>query len=315
MPADDSALTTRYALRVALIYLVIRSLPILLLYIINALPAETYLAVVENHGPWLAHFYPVMPVWLMSLPVGFQEALVLFPVLMIEVLLVFLLSTWFLRRRPWVVHSGDRRRWVLLVLAILIWSFGVRHQVLAQVQSAVTAELLAGQDEAGWLEALPFLLIQAHWKLAAVFYATALLWAWLPVWLHFRFARKAAGATIPDSPDAGGASGLSRSVVFASFLLGCLLLHFALVQSFYLGLWPWLAGQVRAPLDGFDEAGLPLILSQILFATLVCALAAWVYTRRFVAGAGSAVWQGCKVLLAGSLAEPGAHRVAVATAQ
>ena len=191
----------------------IRSLPILLLYIINALPAETYLAVVENHGPWLAHFYPVMPVWLMSLPVGFQEALVLFPVLMIEVLLVFLLSTWFLRRRPWVVHSGDRRRWVLLVLAILIWSFGVRHQVLAQVQSAVTAELLAGQDEAGWLEALPFLLIQAHWKLAAVFYATALLWAWLPVWLHFRFARKAAGATIPDSPDAGGASGLSRSVV------------------------------------------------------------------------------------------------------
>lgn len=53
MPADDSALTTRYALRVALIYLVIRSLPILLLYIINALPAETYLAVVENHGPWL----------------------------------------------------------------------------------------------------------------------------------------------------------------------------------------------------------------------------------------------------------------------
>ena len=99
MHPDNSALLRQHAFKLAFIYLVIRSLPILLLYVINALPQDAYLSVIENHGFWLTHLYPVLPVWLTGLPVGFQLAWALFPVLIIEVLLVFWLSARFLRRR------------------------------------------------------------------------------------------------------------------------------------------------------------------------------------------------------------------------
>lgn len=304
MPVNDTARPLRYALRVALIYLLIRGVPILLLYAINALPDDAYLFVTEHHGHWLTHLYPVLPVWLMGVPIEFQLALALFPILIIEVLLVFLLSAWFLRRRPGVARGSSTRRWALLALTILIWSFAIRHQVLAQVQSMATAELLAQQDELDWLDDLPYLLIKAHWQLTAVIYATALLWTWLPLWLHFRWAGGA--AEVPGRPDPGDAAANSgnslRSTPFVSFLLGCLVLHFAWVQTVYLGLWPWAAERAGIRLDVPDEGSLLLILSQILFAVLVSALAAGVYARRVIVDTAPTVQRDLRALLAGATA-------------
>lgn len=307
MHPDNSALLRQHAFKLAFIYLVIRSLPILLLYVINALPQDAYLSVIENHGFWLTHLYPVLPVWLTGLPVGFQLAWALFPVLIIEVLLVFWLSARFLRRRPWVAHSASRRHWMLFALMVLVWSFGVRDQVLAQVQSLATAELRALQGEEGWLDDLPSLLMSAHWKLTAALYATALLWAGLPTWLHFRWARNAQDVTGSlESGDVESASEtnshLQRAMVFAGFLLGCLLVHVALVQAVYLGLWPWVVDRARVPLDVLDGPSLLLSLSQILLATLACALAAHVYTRRFVIDTVPSIGRDLRVLLAGAAA-------------
>jgi len=301
----DNSLLLRHALKLTLIYLAIRTVPILLLYVINALPEDAYLSVTESHGFWLTHLYPVLPVWVAGLPIGFQMALVLFPVLVIEGLLVFLLSGWFLRRKPEVARRTGRKHWVLFGLAVAIWSFGMRHQWLAYVQSLATAEVMARQDELDWLDELPFMLMQAHWTLIAVCYATALLWAWLPTWLHFRGAKNTADLTA--EVDAGSVDNalmnsvpLQRAVEFVSFLLGCLLVHFALVQAVYTGLWPWLAERAGLSLDPFDGPALLLTLSQILLATLVCALAAYVYTRRLVLDTAPSLSRCVRVLLAGA---------------
>src|SRR5690554_1494184 len=185
-------------------------------------------------------------------------------------------------------------RWIVLILATVIWSLAVRHQFLAYVQSVATDAFMEQLNDASWLDDLQLLLMEAHWTVTVALYATAPLWAWLPVWLHFRFATASAAATgSVNADEVSGTSGavsateadhlLQRATVFASFFLGCVALHFALVQTAYLGLWPWAVELVRVdlPPDTRHESGLPLTFSQIVFSTLMCALAAYVYVRRF----------------------------------
>lgn len=309
MPVDDSTRTKRYALKIALIYLLIRCIPDLVLYAVNSLPAETFLSLVESHDAWLRHIYPVMPVHLLSVPFGFQQALALLPVLVIEVLLVFLFSAWFLRRKPWAAYSTTKRRWVILILATVIGSLAVRHQVLAYFQTFATDELLARQNDTDWLDDLPFLLMKAHWSLTVVLYATTPLWAGLPTWLHFRFAKKPADATadadgIASTSVAGMAIPLQRATVFVSFLLGCLMLHIVLVQATYMGLWPWAVemSRIHIPLDMLNEMGLLLSLGQIVFAMVMCALAAYVYVCRLTINTAPTVQLVVRPLLAGVVA-------------
>lgn len=92
---------------------------------------------------------------------------------------------------------------------------------------------------------------------------------------------------MPDAVSAAGADRpLQRATVFASFFLGCVALHFALVQTTYMGLWPWAVelSQTDLPPETRYASGLPLTVSQIIFSTLMCALAAYVYVRRFASG-------------------------------
>src|SRR5690606_26215034 len=75
---------------------------------------------------------------------------------------------------------------------------------------------------------------------------------------------------------------LVRASVFAGFLLGCVTLHFVSIQTVYMGLWPWAVDATQVPIstDVHKESGLALSLSQIEFATFMCALATLVYVRR-----------------------------------
>lgn len=297
MSANESTLTTRHALKITLIYLLIRCIPELL-FAAGLVPAQTFDTLAQSYGGWLHHIYPIMPEHVSSVPYGFQRALALLPVLVIEVTLVFLFSAWFLRRKPLVAGSTSKGCWIALVLATVIWSIAVRHQLLAYVQSFAADVFVEQLDDATWLDDWPFLLLEAHWTVTVALYATVPLWAWVPVWLHFRFAKGSAAATgnlsateVSSTPGAvSGAEkdpGLQRVAVFASFFLGCVALHFALVQMTYLGLWPWAVGlsQIDLPLETRYASGLPLTVSQIVLSTLICALAAYVYVRRFASGA------------------------------
>lgn len=323
MPANDSALTRSYAFKITLIYLLIRGIPDLVMCVFNFLPAETARLLATNYGAWLDYVYPVLPVHVLSVPLGFQQALAVLPVLIIEVLLVFLFSTLFLRHKPWLANSSDKRRWIVLILAIAVWAFAIRHQLLMYIQSLIQDELVMRMADMTWLDGLSFLVLKAHWIFMVVVYVTTPLWAGLPIWLHFRFAKMSAAATtrfesdqlnsvpvrsdvsgetslsgVSDATGVSGVSGVSsisgvsgatglmlsldRATAFAGFLLGCVTLHFVLIQVVYMGLWPWAvdASQVPIPTDVHKESGLALSLSQIVFATLMCAVAATVYVRR-----------------------------------
>lgn len=306
MHADDSTLTTRYALKITLIYLLIRGIPALVLFVVNVLPPESLMVILKDYDAWM-YLYPVMPARLIDVPIGFQQALAVLPVLIVEILLVFLFSAWFLRRKPWVASSTNKSRWIMLTLVIVIWSLAIRHPFLVYIQTLVTDVVAARENDANWLDDLPFLLMKAHWTLTAVLYATTVLWAWLPTWLHFRFAKNPADAPA-NASDIDTVSSvaslptpLQRATVFGSFLLGCVALHFALVQAVYMGLWPWAAERagMYVSFDDLDGMGLPLALSQIVFATLICALAAYVYVRRPMVGTAPAQHRVVKPLLAG----------------
>lgn len=296
MPVNDSTLTRHYALKITLIYMMIRCIPEIL-FAVGLVPAQTFDTLAQSYGGWLRHIYPVMPEHISSVPVGFQQALALLPVLVIEVILAFLFSVWFLRRKPSVASSTSKGPWIVLILTAVIWSLAVRHQFLAYVQRFATDAFVTQLNETVWLDDLSFLLMEAHWTVTVALYATAPVWTWLPVWLHFRFAKESAFATgslnaneVSSMPGTVSAAGtdhlLQRTAAFASFFLGCVALHFALVQTTYLGLWPWAAelSQVDVPPEARYASGLPLTVSQIVFSTLMCALAAYVYVRRFVSG-------------------------------
>jgi hypothetical protein len=84
---------------VALVYLIIRAVPDFLIYSAVIVPGTTR-AIARTLGPFLKFFYPSLPPFLFDVPFRFQIVLSLLPVLVIEVLLVFLFSAWFLRWRP-----------------------------------------------------------------------------------------------------------------------------------------------------------------------------------------------------------------------
>ncbi|MYZ41680.1 hypothetical protein [Schauerella aestuarii] len=291
MPAQDAAFSKRHALKIALLYLVIRGIPEWLLFILSALPEETVTSLIDRHGTWLQHIYPIMPLQVFGVPAGFQNALAVIPLLVIEALFVFLFSTWRLRHHPGLVRGTTTRGWIVLIVMTLIWSCAIRHQFLAYLQQFSIDELRSRQDDAGWIDALPGFLLMAHWRFTAIAYATIPLWAWLPVWAHFRCAKKpieaAAELSFPHYPTAEAVTTqtqlpLNRATIFASFLLGCFAVHIALVQAVYLGLWPWASESMRMniPRDALSMLSLPLSLSQIGFGGLMCALAAYIYARR-----------------------------------
>ena len=100
MHADVSTRIKHHALKVALVYFIIRCIPALTLSTINVLPPDTATWLFENHRSWVMLIYPVLPIALLSVPTDFQTVLAIFPILLIEVLLVFLFCVGFLRRRP-----------------------------------------------------------------------------------------------------------------------------------------------------------------------------------------------------------------------
>ncbi|WP_186332239.1 hypothetical protein [Bordetella genomosp. 13] len=302
MPAPDVSGSKRHALKIALAYLLIRGIPDLLLVLLDLLPPETFEALVRTHEAWLRHVYPIVPMQVLNVPQGFQQALALAPVLAIEVLLVFLFSARILRRRPWAAAGAGARGWIVFIAAALVWSFALRHQLLAYVQG-LSFEGLRRLHEAADLDQMAPFLRREYWTLTAVIYASAPLWAWLPTWLHFRSARASAGAisntVVP--PVEPGVPALRRPTVFATFLLGCLGMHVALLQAVYMGLWPWMAelADVDLPMEALNGLSLPLALGQIGLAGLACAVAAHVYARRVEFADDGAFPMVLKPLLAG----------------
>ncbi|CAM4138825.1 hypothetical protein [Bordetella muralis] len=307
MSGDNSPRFKRYALTITLIYLLIRGLPELLFFVFYLLPEATVQSLVQTHSVWLRHLYPVVPLQILNLPLGFQYALTLVPVLMIECLLVFLFSAWLIHRRPWTTQrQGNDVRWIVLVLATLIWSYVVRLQILGHFQHLWVDELQTLQAKGGdWFELMPPLLLQANRSITTLIYATMPLWAWVPVWLHFLFAKKPVDTThttlAEDNHLADRAAPLQRSIAFVSFLLGCLGLHVVLALLTYIGLWPWAAqlSDIQLPLDVLNGLSLPLSLSQIVFASLICLLAATIYVRRLTIARPSTFGLVIKPLLSG----------------
>ena len=282
MPTAESLLTKRYAITLALLYFLVRCVPDLFLIAANTLPDAFFFYLIENHSIWLRHAYPILPVQVFNVPWAFQQVLALLPVLIFEVLLVFLFSAWFLRRKPWVVQrSSVGSRWLLFIIISMIWVYAVRHQFLLYLQGIVVEPVLAAQKGANWMDELPVALIRSHWLLSAALYLSTPLWAAIPVWIHFQWVQKPTQVAQHSTT----ALPLQQASVFASFLLGCLGLHTAFVQLTYLGLWPWAVEQSGAhiPLEALNDTGLLLALSQIVSAALACTLAAYVYCRRYSA--------------------------------
>lgn len=310
MPALAAKLSKSYALKIALLYLLIRGLPEGLLFILSVLPAETVTSLIDRHGSGLQHVMPIMPLQVFGVPAGFQNALALIPLLVIEALFVFLFSTWLIRRHTTLARGTTTRGWIVLIVMTLIWSCAIRHQFLAYLQQFDIDALRSRQDDAGWIDELPGFLLKANWRFTAIAYATIPLWAWLPVWAHFRCAKKrneaAADLSFPHCPTAEAVTTqqqlpLHRATIFARFLLGCFAVHIALLQAVYMGLWPWASESMRIniPRDALSMLSLPLSLSQIGFGGLMCALAAYVYTRRAETAAASTRRLVVKPLLAG----------------
>lgn len=309
MPGATSSQSKRLALKIALVYLLIRSLPEILFLVFRQLPEETALSLGQTYGTWLHYVFPVLPPQVLNVPFGFQQTLALLPVLIIEGLLVFLFSAWFIHRRPGaaaVLHN--KRRWIMLILATLIWSCLVRLLILGYCQAIWIDQLRAIRDSSDWFTLMPPLLLKANRTLTTIIYATTPLWAWVPVWLHFQFTKRSIDTTSrtqsEDTRLLGGLDiPLQRAVVFAAFLLGCLGLHFALVLLTYIGLWPWVAEQadVQLPLELLNELSLPLSLSQIIFASVIGVLAATIYMRRLMISRASGFALVVRPLLSGML--------------
>lgn len=282
MPAKNRSLLTRHALKVALVYLLVCAIPALLPALFLLLPPETAQMLATGRLNWLRHLYPAVPLRPLNVPGSFHTGLSVLPVLLIEVLLVFLFSAWLLRRVPAAaVEKVSARRWVLLALVVLVWSCLIRVQLLGYFLDGQVEALRAQQAAGGAsLETLSRLLLLSHWKTTGVIYASMILWTWLPAWLHSRSLKAPAEAV----PVAGAAAPMPRrrSVLFAAFLLGCATVHVVLAQALYMGLWPWVLGQGRPGLstEDIDVLGLPLTLAQIVLALLACAAAAAFYVRR-----------------------------------
>lgn len=291
---DPSTRIMRHARNVALIYLLIRGVPDLLLYVLIALPAETVQAFADGAGQWVRFIISVTPLGIPSVPPGFKSVMVLLPTLLAETLLVFLFCAAFLRRRPWAAREdAGRVGWIALIVAILAWSVLIRGYLLRLLVVAQFERIYPPQPSPdGWQRPLPLDFMQANWAFMAVAYLSAAAWAWLPVWLHFRFARRPADA-MPAADVGRLFLPMRRGSAFSAFMIAALATHVIFLTVFYLGLWPWAVASLRIPLRREDVAGmeLPMILNQVVLAMMGCALAAWLHARRLGLDGASGIWR------------------------
>jgi hypothetical protein len=280
---------------VALVYLIIRAVPDFLIYSAVIVPGTTR-AIARTLGPFLKFFYPSLPPFLFDVPFRFQIVLSLLPVLVIEVLLVFLFSAWFLRWRPAIAASNSGRlRWLILIGATVAWSVIGRNYVLYCAGAGWTAKVVAlNKSGVAAIDAISHLTRMAYWPHAAALYAGAIVWTWLPVWLHFRFAGKyprmsrqdAVGQPTAMRKIGAGehwtmAPSLRPATRFAGFTLGGLVLQIVLLQAIVMGLWPWIAEtQHIVPPEAFMSPGLAVTLSAFFVSGLAWLLAAYFYARR-----------------------------------
>ena len=183
---------------------------------------------------------------------------------------------------------------LMLLGATLIWSLVMRLQFLAHIEERVVASQLQPRGNDGWLDELPTQILRAHWSIVSVLYATAALWALVPVYLHLRIGRLTAPSVSDASPNtaAAGEPGIKgppaeeqdpacRATQWAGFLLGCAALHFLLLHITVLGLWPWLLENASGfrTYEAVEEQGWLLSLLIFFLALCICAIAASVYTR------------------------------------
>ena len=289
MPTETTTLARRYALIVALVYLLIRGIPDLILFSAGFLPEGWLVPLYEQHGNWLRYLFQVVPLRQSAVPAGFQDSLSSVMPLLLETALAFLLAAWFLRRKPWIAGSGPnsagassaKRRfapWVVLVLVTLVWSVLLRWQVLDMIRQQQLESFFVLRESDRFLDGLPLLMQESYWQLSKAIYVCIPLGVLVPVWLHFIVASRCSGAQSTQS-QAGMPPSLHRACVFAGFFLGFILVHTLLVQAVYMGLWPWAVEEsnMRVPYDMLDSLAWPLTLSQVVFASLAAAIAAAVY--------------------------------------
>ena len=268
---------TRHAVKIAFIYLMIRSLPILLMYVMAALPDDMLAELTQNQR-WLFFFHPPIPIQLPDVPALFQDNLFALPSLVMETLLVFLFSNELLSRKPWLVDAvNGLRQWLPLLLLILLWSWLARAELFKQVYGVYIADLVKLQNAPSYFDQFPKIIKAAHGTLVLVSYLSMPLWALLPPCLHFWLAARRSTTEKSTQPASD-----NRSSVFAAFLFGFVLLHTVFALSIYTQFWPWAveATNTHIPEEMLHSIDWSLIFSQLMLVLMAGLMAAWMYTRR-----------------------------------
>lgn len=276
MTINSSTHTRRHALKLSLLYLLIRGTPELFAGLWGFLPQDTRVAFFESSAAWLHYLFPPVPPTLLThVPYGFQSSLNGLSGVFIETALVFIFAAWGLKHRSGAVHhTPGRKAWWVMILATLVWSVVVRQVVLGFMVRLQMKQL----DSSMSYEAVSTYLTSSYWVSMPVFYLSTLVWAWVPVWLHYRAWGTPDGSS---SEVISMAPALKRACVLASFVLGFMVLHYGLLQAFVMGLWPWLAeaNDIHIPFEELEKSGLPLTLSQVITPMLAGLIAAFVFSR------------------------------------
>ena len=276
MPSDNDTKLfsfTRYASKVALIYFLIRGLPILFMY---ALPRDMFVEM-ANSGHWLLYFYPPIPIQLNDVPALFQNSLLVLPALLLETLMVFLFSGWQLRHNSSLKGGTNNiRQWLPLLLITLVWACLARNGLLKKINAAYIAELVKIQNDP--YGDFPKLARTARSMLTLASYLSMPLWALVPSWLHFWLTKRHASA----STQAITAPTTWRASVFATFLFGFVLLHTIFAQLAYIQLWPRIVAKNNIHLSWamLHSMDFPMILALLVLPLLAGLLASWLYTKR-----------------------------------
>lgn len=276
MTSHQSTLTRRHALQLSLLYLLIRGIPELASWVWVMTPDAIRFALAEGPAAWILRLLPPQPLGLFhAVPILFQYVFNSVSVLAIEVLLVFLFSAWLLTKRPWDSERKPvAKAWLIMALATLAWSVVLRHLVLGLLIDHQLEPLNAGLP----LDELTGHLLRSYGLAAPLFYLTTVVWAGLPVWLHDRALTRLSGGAVHT---VAMAPPLKQACVAASFALGFLLLHDALVQGPGFGLWSWVVHtkDIFIPTEELQRLSMPLVFSQLLAPTIAGALAAHLYSR------------------------------------
>lgn len=279
MMTHVSSLARRRAVQLATVYLLIRILPDLCLWTWQWMPESINLFM-----GWLLLDKPLLPLPIFAyIPPQFQLLLNTVPVLVIETLLVFIIAAYVLARRPGLATCRPAwRPWLVMVLATLAWSVVARVLFLQSLQAPLLEELIRLQPTTPF-SALPMLLMQAYWSTLPTLYISSLAWAALPVGLYFLATGRQARAASPlDHTDIP----LQRAGAWASFALGFVVVHIALVQAVYLAGLPWFANENRISFsrDDFEAFNRMLVIGQLLMPLLIGGLSAYLYSKARQAG-------------------------------